>query len=163
MRKLRIPLLNRRDLAVAVVPVAVLIILAFAVALYFVKPAPPNRIVLASAQGEGRYTHYAKLYQEFLAKNGVTLEVRSTTGAVQSLSLLMAEDSGVEVGFVQGGTGYGANAPNLVSLGSLYYAPLWVFHRGKPIGDLDGLRGRKIAIGAEESGTRALALQLLAL
>jgi TRAP-type uncharacterized transport system substrate-binding protein len=163
MRKLRIPLLNRRDLAVALVPVALLTILAFAVALYFVKPAPPSRIVLASAQGEGRYNHYAKLYREFLAKNGVTLELRSTSGAVQSLSLLMAEDSGVDVAFVQGGTGYGDNAPNLVSLGSLYYAPLWVFHRGKPIADLDGLRGRRIAIGAEESGTRALALQLLAL
>ena len=75
----------------------------------------------------------------------------------------MAEDSGVDVAFIQGGTGYGANAPDLVSLGSLYYEPLWVFYRGKQISDLDGLRGRKIAIGAEESGTRALALQLLAM
>lgn len=164
MRKLRIPLLNRRDLAVAVLPVAVLTILAFAFTLYFfVKPAPPKHIVMATAQGEGRYTHYAKLYQEFLAKNGVTLELRPSSGAVQSLSLLMAEDSGVDLAFIQGGTGYGANAPDLVSLGSLYYAPLWVFHRGKPISDLDGLRGRKIAIGTEESGTHALALQLLAM
>jgi TRAP-type uncharacterized transport system substrate-binding protein len=163
VRKLRIPILNRRDLAVAVTPLVVLIICAFAVALYFVKPAPPSRIVMASARGEGRYTHYAKLYQEFLAKNGVTLELRPAGGAVQSLSLLMAADSGVDVAFIQGGTGYGANAPDLVALGSLYYEPLWVFYRGKEIGDLDGLRGRKIAIGADESGTRALALQLLAM
>lgn len=163
MRKLRIPLLNRRALAVALMPVIVLSIIAFAVALYFVKPAPPNRIVMASAQGEGRYSHYAKLYQQFLAKNGVTLELRPSSGAVQSLTLLMAEDSGVDVAFIQGGTGYGANAPDLVSLGSLYYEPLWVFYRGKQISDLDGLRSRKIAIGAEESGTRALALQLLAM
>ena len=56
-------------------------LIAFAIALYFVKPAPPNRIVMASAQGEGRYTHYAKLYQQFLAKNGVTLELRPSSGA----------------------------------------------------------------------------------
>ena len=163
MRKLRIPLLNRRALAVAVTPAIVLSIIAFAVALYFVKPAPPKRIVMASAQGEGRYNYYAKLYQQFLARNGVTLELRPSSGAMQSLTLLMAEDSGVDVAFIQGGTGYGANAPDLVSLGALYYEPLWVFYRGKPISDLDGLRGRKIAIGAEESGTRALALQLLAM
>jgi len=163
MRKLRIPLLNRRDFAAVVVPVAVLIIIAFAIALYFVKPAPPKRIVLATAGQEGRYNYYAKLYQQFLARNGVTLELRPTSGAMQSLTLLMAADSGVDVGFIQGGTGYSANAPDLVSLGALYYEPLWVFYRGKPIGDLDGLRGRRIAIGGEESGIRALALQLLAL
>ena len=163
MRKLRIPLLNRRDLAAAILPVAVLTILAVAFALYFVKPAPPKHLVLASAGQEGRYNYYAKLYQQFLARNGVTLELRPTSGAMQSLTALMAADSGVDVGFIQGGTGYGANAPDLVSLGALYYEPLWVFYRGKPINDLDGLRGRKIAIGGEESGTRALALQLLAL
>jgi TRAP-type uncharacterized transport system substrate-binding protein len=163
MRKFRIPLLSRRDLAVAIIPVAVLIIIAFAIALYFVKPAPPSHIVMASARGEGRYGYYAKLYQQFLAKNGVTLELRPSSGAVENLTLLMAEDSAVDAAFVQGGTGYGANAPDLVSLGSLYYEPLWVFYRGKQIGDLDGLRGRKIAIGSEESGTRALALQLLAM
>src|SRR5262245_66545627 len=97
MRKLRIPLLNRRDFVVAVLPVAVLSIIAFAVALYFVKPAPPKRIVLATAGQEGRYNYYAKLYQQFLARNGVTLELRPTSGAMQSLTLLMAEDSG-EIG-----------------------------------------------------------------
>jgi TRAP-type uncharacterized transport system substrate-binding protein len=163
MRKFRIRFVSRRDLAVALVPVVVLTILAFAVALYFVQPAPPSSIVMASAAHEGRYGYYAKLYQQFLAKNGVTVNLRPSSGAMQNLDLLMAEDSGVDVALIQGGTGFGANAPNLVSLGSLYYEPLWVFYRGKPISDLDGLRGRKIAIGAEESGTRALALQLLAM
>ena len=60
------------------------------------------------------------------------------------------------------GTAFAANAPDLVSLGSLYYEPLWVFYRGRPIDDLPGLRGMKIAIGPFESRVRALALQLLA-
>ena len=49
----------------------------------------------------------------------MTLELRPTSGAMQSLTALMAADSGVDVGFIQGGTGYGANAPDLVSLGAL--------------------------------------------
>src|SRR5262245_18917990 len=39
--------------------------------------------------------------------------------------------------------------------------PLWFFHRGVITG-LEVLRGRKISIGPEGSGTRALALELLA-
>jgi TRAP-type uncharacterized transport system substrate-binding protein len=118
---------------------------------------------MASGQKEGRYGYYAKQYKEFLARNGITLELHPSSGAVQNMGLLMDEKSGVDVAFIQGGTGFGANAPNLESFGSLYYEPLWVFYRGAPIKDLDGLRGKKIAIGAEESGTRALALQLLAM
>lgn len=163
MRKIRFRIFNRRDLAIAATPVVIITLVAFAVAFYFVKPAPPKKIVMASGQHEGRYGYYAKLYQQFLAKNGITLELRPSSGAVENLALLTQEDSDIDVAFVQGGTGFGANAPDLVSLGALYYEPLWVFYRGKPISDLDGLRGRKIAIGAEESGTRALALQLLAM
>jgi TRAP-type uncharacterized transport system substrate-binding protein len=159
----RIRLFNRRELAIALTPAVAIGAIAMAVGFYFVKPAPPKKIVMAAGQHEGRYGHYAKQYQEFLKKNGITVELQPSSGAVQNLELLTAPDSGVDVGFVQGGTGFGANAPNLVSLGSLYYQPLWVFYRGKRITDLDGLRGRKIAVGDFESGTRSLALQLLAL
>jgi TRAP-type uncharacterized transport system substrate-binding protein len=154
---------SRRDLLIALAPVVLLTVIALAVAFHFVQPAPPKKIVMASGQREGRYGYYAKKYKEFLGRNGVTLEIHPSSGAVQNMALLMDEKSGVDVGFVQGGTGFGANAPDLVSLGSLYYEPLWVFYRGAPLQDLDGLRGKKIAIGAEESGTRALALQLLAM
>ncbi len=162
-RRLQFRTWSRRDLLIALAPAILLSIAAFAVALHFVQPAPPKKIVMASGQKEGRYGYYAKQYKEFMARNGITLEIRPSSGALQNMSLLMDQDSGVDVAFVQGGTGFGANAPDLVSLGSLYYEPLWVFYRGAPIKDLDGLRGKKIAIGAEESGTRALALQLLAM
>jgi TRAP transporter TAXI family solute receptor len=161
--RFRFRLLNRRDLAVALAPALSVTLLACIVAFQFVKPAPPHKIVLASGQHEGRYMYYAKQYKEILARSGVTLEIRPSSGTVQNMALLMDQNSGVDVTFVQGGTAFGANAPDLVSLGSLYYEPLWVFYRGASIRDLDGLRGRKIAIGAEDSGTRALALQLLAM
>jgi hypothetical protein len=67
----------------------------------------------------------------------------------------------VDVAFVQSGTKPGENAESIVSLGSLSYVPLWVFYRGEPIEDLTGLKGKRIAVGPAESGTRALAQTLL--
>ena len=152
---------TRRDLLLTVLPAALLIAAAFAFAYHFVKPAPPKKIVMAAGKGEGGYGYFAKRYREILARDGVTLEVRETDGAIENIELLTAEGSDVDVAFLQGGTAFAANAPNLVSLGSVYYEPLWVFYRGPPIRDVGPLQGNKIAVGPFESGTRALALQIL--
>ena len=155
---------TRRDILLTITPAVLIIVAAFVLAYQFVKPAPPKKIVMASGQHEGGYNYYAKRYAAFLKRNGVTLEIKESGGAVQNMQLLMDENSDVDVAFIQGGTAFAANAPNLVSLGSVYYEPLWVFYRGKKIiSDLDGLKGFKIAIGGDESGTRSLALQLLAM
>ncbi|MGH8742653.1 MAG: TAXI family TRAP transporter solute-binding subunit, partial [Burkholderiales bacterium] len=50
----------------------------------------------------------------------------------------------------------------LVSLGSVFYVPLAIFYRSaEPLERLSQLKGRRIAIGPEGSGTRFLALTLL--
>jgi TRAP-type uncharacterized transport system substrate-binding protein len=105
---------------------------------------------------------FALRYQEILARDGVKLELRPSAGSQENVSRLLDDASAVEVGFLQGGSAFSTNAPDLVSLGSIYYEPLWVFYRGPEIHDFGALQGRKLAIGPEESGTRALALQLLA-
>jgi hypothetical protein len=51
----------------------------------------------------------------------------------------------------------------LTSLGSVSYEPLLVFYRGvRSLNVLSGLNGKRLAIGPEGSGTRSLALVLLA-
>ena len=56
-----------------------------------------------------------------------------------------------------------AKYPGLVTLAALYYEPLWVFHRGdSDLVMLGQLEGKRIAIGPEGSGTRALVQTLLA-
>src|SRR5690242_1172101 len=157
----RIRRATRRDLLVAMLPALLFILGAFALAYHFVKPAPPKKIVMATGKREGGYAYFAQRYRDLLAKDAVILELRETEGAVENVALLTAEDSDVDVAFVQGGTAFAANAPHLVSLGSVYYEPLWVFYRGPVIHDVGPLQGKKIAIGPFESGTRALALQLL--
>jgi TRAP transporter TAXI family solute receptor len=141
----------------------VLVIAAFVVAFRFVQPAPPRTISISTGSPDSGYHRTAQRYQQILARDGVRLDLRTSVGALENVGRMMDPASGVDVGFVQAGTSFAANAPDLVSLASLYYEPLWVFYRGAPIRDLDGLRGKRIAIGPEESGSRALALQLLAM
>src|SRR3546814_3120628 len=63
---------------------------------------------------------------------------------------------------MQGGIGVPAEHPTLRSLGSLYFEPIWIFVRGDVApGRLTGLAGKRNAVGAAGSGTRAVALPLL--
>lgn len=144
-------------------PAVIAAVIAFVVAFQWVKPAPPNRVVIATGRTDGAYYRFAEQYRARLAREGITLEVRETSGSVENIRLLEDPTSGVDIAFVQGGTGAGATTESLVSLASLYYEPLWVFSRTAPgPTDLRELRGRRLAVGPEGSGTRSLALALLA-
>ena len=150
------------DLWLTVLPAVILVAGAFAFTLLFVKPAPPTKIVIAVAPDEGGSRYYARRYQEILKRYGITLDVRQTGGSLANVKLLADPHSGVDVAFVQSGTAGSAEAPHVVSLGSVAYVPLWVFHRLSAIGDISELKGHRIAVGSAESGTRALAIKLLA-
>lgn len=144
----------------AYLPAILLVVAAFVVAYQFVKPAPPDRLVVATGSTGGAYHAFARRYAEVFAREGITLELRTTAGSVENVGLLA--DGEVDVAFVQGGVAARDDAP-LVSLGSLYYEPLWLFHRADlAIGRLTELAGLRIAIGGEGSGTRELVSGLLA-
>jgi TRAP-type uncharacterized transport system substrate-binding protein len=144
-------------------PATVAVVIAFIVAFQWVKPAPPSRVVIATGRADGAYYRFAQQYRARLAREGITLDVRETSGSVENIHLLEDPNSGVDLGFVQGGTGGGAKTEALWSLASLYFEPLWVFSRSAPgPTDLRELRGRRLAVGPEGSGTRAVALTLLA-
>jgi TRAP-type uncharacterized transport system substrate-binding protein len=116
---------------------------------------------MATGPEGGAYHEVGKRYRDLLAHHGIQLRLRPTAGALENLTRL--RDSSVEVGFLQGGIASGEESPDLESLGTVFYEPLWFFTRGVIRGKgLEGLRGRKISIGPEGSGTRALALELLA-
>jgi len=134
----------------------------FLVAYQFVEPAPPRKIVIGTGDKSGAYYAFAQRYKEILARDGITLEVRSTAGSGENLKLLTDPEGGVDIALVQGGIGDPASQPGLHSLASLYFEPLWVFfHRDLKIKRLSDLRGRKIAVGPEASGTNAIATRLL--
>jgi TRAP transporter TAXI family solute receptor len=145
-------------------PAAFFTIIGFIVAYQFVQPAPPKRVVIATGMEEGAYYAYGKRYSEILARDGITLEVLSTAGSVENIKLLEAETGGVDVAFLQGGTGSLATSEELVSLGSLYLEPLWFFCRTHlSVDQISDLKGKRIAVGGKGSGTRVLSMQLLEL
>jgi len=152
-----------RDLIIVVVPLALIVIAAFWIAYQFVQPAPPRHLTMTTGAEGGAYRAFAERYREILARNGIDLELRSSSGSIENLRRLEDEKSGVHVGLVQSGSRGEGDTSELISLGSLYYEPLWVFYRGKNALDrLSQLHGKRVSIGAEGSGIRRLALQLLA-
>jgi hypothetical protein len=150
-----------RDLALTLGPVVVLSAAAIWAAFWFVRPAPPDTIVLSAGPEGSTFQMHAERYRKILAKNGVKLEILPSHGSVENLKRLADAAFTVDVGFVQGGVAEGVNLEGLVSLGSMFHQPVAVFYSGQRITRLSQLQGRRLAIGAEGSGARVLALGLL--
>jgi TRAP-type uncharacterized transport system substrate-binding protein len=128
---------------------------------WFIHSAPPRSLTITSGPPGSVFEKYAERYRTNLLNSGVTLNILPSEGSAENLQRLENPASGVDVGFVQGGEADG-NTEKLVSLGSISYQPLLIFYRSAtPISLLSGLNGRRLAIGPEGSGTRALGLLLL--
>ena len=130
----------------------------------FFKSAPPKKLRMITGP-EGTTFHETGLkYAKALAQHGVKVEVLTSSGSLENLKQLSDPKANVDLAIIQGGLfGEEVNLDGLVSLGTVKHQPLFFFYRGKSIERLSGMRGKKIAIGAEGSGTRMLALKLLAL
>jgi TRAP-type uncharacterized transport system substrate-binding protein len=156
--------LTRREKLKIFLPAIGLTIIGFLVAFQFVDPAPPRSITIACGPQEGANFVFAKAYQEFMAQEGVTLNIKTTAGSAENLKLLQAESDAVEVAFVQGGLKSLVQNGHLVSLGSLFFEPLWIFHRTDlAIERTSGLKGMRLAVGEEGGGTKILTMHLLKL
>jgi len=141
-------------------PATLLVLLGFAVAFQFIKPAPPDRVLMASGGEQGAYHAFAKTYAQRLAAEGIELQIVNTAGSVENIALLRS--GRVDVAMVQGGIEDDGQGEELHSLGSLYFEPLWLFKRtGLEIDRLPQLQGKGVAIGQEGSGTQALVKRLL--
>jgi TRAP-type uncharacterized transport system substrate-binding protein len=143
-------------------PALVVSAVAIIVAFHFVRPAPPNKLTMASGPPGSRFDLVARRYQQILARNGITLNVVTTEGSLDNLDRLLAPNSAVDIALVQAGTAADRDIGDLQSLGSVFYVPLTIFYRNPvPLERLSQLRGQRIAIGPSGSGTRVLALALL--
>ncbi|MEX1148186.1 MAG: TAXI family TRAP transporter solute-binding subunit, partial [Sphingomonadales bacterium] len=154
------------DRAAIGVPLLALMIAGFVVAYQFVEPAPPDTMVMAAGPEGGVYHRHAMAYRDRLAREGVTLEVLATAGSPDNLARL--GEAAVDVAFIQTGVAEADAFPDLRSLGSLYYEPIWVFVRRDAIPDdgdlprgLKSLEGLRVALGAPGSGSGAVAQRLL--
>jgi hypothetical protein len=168
-------LVSLRELAFTAGPFIALAAALLAAAYYFLQPNPPRRVVLATGVEQGAYAEFGRRYAEILSAHGITVELRGTQGAAENLALLRRPDSGIDIGFVQGGAdGSDAaiepNSDGLVSLGSVFNEPVWLFYRepsaqrllGAPmLSALNQLPGWKVNVGAAGSGVPPLVQRLL--
>lgn len=128
----------------------------------FIQPIPPKSLVMSTGGENGAFALFGKRYQQVLARNGIRVKLFPSSGAVENLRRLKDEFQKVDAGFVQDGMGETEGSANLVSLGSVFYTPLWVFYRGEEtLDDPSQLKGKRINIGPEGSGIRKFALDLL--
>ena len=86
---------------------------------WFVESAPPRTLVLTSGPPYSTFQRFATLYGKRLASEGVQLKVLPSKGSLENLQRLESAQSGVDIGFVQGGLAEETDQSDLVSLGSV--------------------------------------------
>jgi TRAP-type uncharacterized transport system substrate-binding protein len=176
---LRVTLLSFRDLFATAAPFVVLAAALLGLAYWLLDPAPPRQVVLATGQDQGAYAEFGKRYVQILRENGITVRLHSTAGAAENIALLRQPGGDVDIAFVQGGADEQAATARdegdlvddgLVSLGSMFYEPVWLFYRGESatrllnapeLNRLTQLAGWRVNIGAPGSGVPNLMARLL--
>jgi len=170
-RVVRETLISVRDLLIAWGPFFVIGIGLLVLAYFLLDPNPPRHVVLATGPENGAYAEFGKRYVEELKRFGIRVELRQTVGSRENLVLLREGKEKVDLAFVQGGASETIrnndheHVEPVVSLGSLFFEPVWIFYRADAIKDfnlLTQLRGKRVNIGARGSGTPGLFMRLLA-
>ena len=153
-------------------PVAVMAAFIMAMAtlfsiLWILIPPPPKVIEMAAGLPSGLYYQFGERLKAELAEDRITLDVMETGGTVDNLKLLGDSKSEVDFAIVQGGVADIAQYPKLVSIAGMYYEPVWVWYREEVFkGEgglkvLNQLKGKRVSIGNEGSGTLVLSNALL--
>ena len=133
-----------------------------------------GKIVMAT--GSSQYYELAESYRRDLERNGIKLEVQRLTEGFATLKTMLEPNSPLNAGFIKGGLvgslqgrlatekakGRHAEFGKLLSIGRMFYEPIWVYSRGDlPVASLRDLKGMKILTGTKESGARRIVNQLL--
>ena len=167
---LRHTLLSVRDLLVTAGPFLLTAVALLVLAYWLLDPAPPNKVVLATGPDQGAYAEFGKRYVALLKNHGIRVELKSTQGTSENLALLRDPSSPVDLAFVQGGGDGVRNADDLadaglVSLGSLFLEPVWLFYRvdaaqrllkAPVLNSMAQLPGWKLNTGSPGSGVPTL-------
>ena len=172
-KTLRYTLLSVREMFTSAGPLALLAAGLLALAYWWLDPTPPRKVTLATGPAQSAYDEFGNRYAQAMATYGIEVVLRPSEGSSQNLAWLAAGE--VDLGFVQGGshTLPGNAEDALLSLGSLFVEPVWLFYREsalKKISPKDStltalgqLRGLRVNVGTVGSGVPSLMGQLFEL
>ena len=160
-------LVSLRDLLVASLPTILLVLAACAVAYVVVDPAPPRHVTLATGQENSAYEEFGRKYAALLARDGIKVQLQRSLGSEDNLQRLL--DGKADIAFVQSGSTSEdkAEGAGLMSLGSLFTEPVWLFLREGDkrhkldVRSLTQLKGLRINLGPEGTGVPKLFRQIL--
>ncbi|BDT57880.1 hypothetical protein MasN3_13740 [Massilia varians] len=159
-------IVSLRDLLVASGPTLLAVIAVVVLAYVWVDPAPPRQFSMATGQFNSAYQEFGRQYAARLARDDIKLTLQPSLGSHENLQRLM--DGKVDVAFVQSGSTENGQAEprldttGLVSLGSLFTEPVWLFLReGARVAHLTDLKGKRINLGPEGTGVPRLFRQVL--
>jgi TRAP transporter TAXI family solute receptor len=167
-----IPQLSRKQQFLTVTAVLMVLALIIWALMRYISPAPPRSVTLSTGATDGAYHAFGDKYKAYLKRHGIELILQPSAGSVQNLERL--QSGGTDASFIQGGLGILSLNPNgdedntsLRSLSVIGYEPIWVFAQTPALakqlnGSLQGLKGKRIAVAAPGSGTRKVAVELLA-
>jgi len=156
--------LSLRDLLLTFGPALLLVAALGYLAYRMVDPTPPKTVTLATGQENSAYEILGKRYAAVLARQGITVRLKRSEGSMANLQALQDPDSGVDIAFVQSGSTSlkDAEQHELVSLGSLFVEPVWLFYRsGVRIASIRALRGLRINVGPPGTGVPQLFSKVL--
>ncbi len=154
-----------RDLIVTAGPTLGLIVALCALAYLVVDPAPPRKVTLMTGQENSAYEEFGKKYAAALAEHDIKVTTVRSLGSQENLQKLKSHSA--DIAFVQSGSTeqLDAERKGLVSLGSLFTEPVWLFVRygeGAPkVNKLTDLKGLRINLGPEGTGVPRLFRQVL--
>lgn len=142
---------------------ALMILITIVALLIFFKPLPPKKSYLAVGSEGSSYQRISNSFKKTFQSYGIDLELSSTNGLGEGLKKLNNHQSLIDASFLPAGIFTGKDFPELVSLGSIQYAPLWIFYRGQTINvndPFEHLSNKKVSIGPNGSVTNLLYREL---
>lgn len=125
----------------------------------YVNPLPPGTVDLATGQDGASYKNISEKFQASFKEKGIHLNLIPTSGLGEGLKGLESNASQVSASFLTASDISAKQYPDLVSLGSIQYAPIWIFYKGETIETNDPFEyfsTKKIAIGPAENITNKI-------
>ncbi|MGB4345229.1 MAG: TAXI family TRAP transporter solute-binding subunit [Burkholderiaceae bacterium] len=156
--------LSLHDLILTFAPVILLVAGLSFLAYWIIDPFPPKVVTISTGQENSGYEQLAKRYAVVLARQGIEVRQKRSEGSIDNLQRLQDPESGIDIAFVQSGSTDMAHAEqhDLISLGSLFMEPVWLFYRDtRQLRQVRDLRGLKINVGPPGTGVPQLFEKIL--
>lgn len=126
---------------------------------YYFQVLPPGNTTIASGQKGSTTEKMSESFKQTFSKYGLQLTILPGEGRQEGFVKLEDTKSPVNASFYIAGHIDASNHPDIMSLGSVSRAPLWLFYRGDSLEVDDprvAFKNKKIAIGLPGTATNSM-------